>query len=1168
MAGVFKQLYEKVGNKFVPIQPTGTGGGGSFDPDVFEATVEEAVNTEEAQASVDYKGGVFKFKFGLPQGAQGDVGPTGPAGPMGPQGLPGADGKDGKDGDTPITHKNVMVFKANGTKPDKPVGGSWDVVTNSITYPEGWSHTDELEGIIWMSSGEFNSAYPNQPNWSEPIKISGSDGKPGVDGKADEFIFKLTLTALDSPTTPSTNYLEEGWTDSPSGIDEVNQIEWVSTRKYENGKWGVWSVPAIWSKWGANGQDGDGIEYIYKRNSGEALNNPTPNNTATDEYQGKGDYEGKEYVPSGWTDNPSGVTSTETHEWVCSRKYKNGVWQPFSNPALWARFGQDGLAGQNGISIRTRYAKTNSSSVAPNFVSDNINPGSVWGSIIPNTEGSEAVWMIQAYVTYDNKLASIIDDTGKNIYGWFGPILVTGVPGKSATPINYKTYVYKLSDTKPNPPTSNDPENPGDGWVDYPNTTGQWWQCIGTIDGTTELIIEWSTVLPVNGKDGVAQDGKRVEFRFAVNGSSTSAPSLTNTLRAPSGWTVNPPTKSNSQYMWMIVATINPDDTLYSNWSTPVCISGEKGPQGNTGPAGPTGPQGPAGVSGIPGVEIRNKYCIGKESTYTAIYDSTVAVDLDPVEYGWANTIPTTTKDNPYIWCIQAKIKSVRASSGSNTFNEELETNWSTPFRLSGVNGVDAKGIGISSVDEYYLVSSKSSGITTSSTGWQKNTIPAFTSTNIYLWNYEVINYENGTSASPTTPAIIGTLGKDGRGIKSITEKYLASSKASGVTKDTSGWSDTVPTVDKTKPYLWNWEHILYTDGTVNDFIALIGALGADGADGRAGQIVYPAGVYSKTTSYTATNRKAPYVLDTLDGNYYIMNYIGTWLGTEQNNLSPSQSYAANPNTYWTLMEAFDALYANIGVIANGLIGSAVFNGNWMFSQQGINASGATSNAYENFNPSDPYNASNKFRPNLCFNLATGEAWLGCGKIKFNKDGSGSLANGNITWDKTGKTTIAKGNIQLNADGSCSLANGKVTIDANGNATIGGFVITDSTIGLKDTNFRNGLILGEDGSIDIVTQVADGNGGTQVSSFNFDGQQLTLEQSYIEGANGKTPQMTALVVSSGDTVFRIGNDGIKGKKGTGDWVNLLEAKETTSSNVQIVNQKPATTLSNTLYIVV
>lgn len=68
-----------------------------------------------------------------------------------------------------------------------------------------------------------------------------------------------------------------------------------------------------------------------------------------------------------------------------------------------------------------------------------------------------------------------------------------------------------------------------------------------------------------NGKDGTAQDGKFTEFRFAVNSSNITPPSLSNTVRTPEGWSLTPPTKSNSQYLWMTTAVINPNDTLFRN---------------------------------------------------------------------------------------------------------------------------------------------------------------------------------------------------------------------------------------------------------------------------------------------------------------------------------------------------------------------------------------------------------------------------------------------------------------------------------------------------------------------------------------------------------------------------------------------------------------------------
>ena len=975
----------------------------------------------------------LQFKFQIPKGIDG---------------KDGIDGRDGIDGDTPVAHKSVMAFKSSKTAPDKPVGGRWDIASDVVFYPSGWSSTDNLEKPIWMSVGEFSSAAPGNPTWSQPIMITGEDGNNGSDGVSTEFIYKVTKTALDVPEKPKsineTDYVptDEGWTDRPTGISETYQVEWVCTRKKdENGDWKDWDGPVIWAKWGINGIDGDGVEYIYKRNNGSILDNPTPEDTTTDEYQGKGDYENIEYIPEGWEDNPLGVNSTYTHEWVCVRKQKDGVWQAFSNPALWAKYGEDGF---NGISIRTMYAKTDSSADKPVFIQDNINPGSIWGLVVPQYDSPEAVWSISAYVTYDNKLATIVDDQGNELYGWNGPILVSGVAGIDGVPVNYKTYVYKLSDTKPNKPTNDDPRNPGDGWVDYPNTTGQWWQCVGTVNGITEMIatdkdgnLLWSEVLPVNGKDGTAQDGKRVEFRFAVHISRTISPSIDKNVRQPSGWSINPPEVESGYYLWMTTAVINPNDTLLDNWSDPVCISGEQGPIGETGPTGDQGPMGPSGISGIPGVSIKAKYCLGKENSYIATYNSTVANDLDPVEYGWSNIIPSVTEENPYIWSIQTRIVYVRDTQNQNNFTEVLESPWSTPFRLTGINGIGQKGVGILSVDEYYLVSDKKSGITVSGNTWSKNSIPAFTSTKVYLWNYEVINYEDGTSANPTTPAIVGVQGKDGRGITSIVEKYAASNDPVNHPATTSNsWKSNAgdAVTSSSAPYLWNWEHILYNDSTTDDFFAVIGSRGADGADAK-GQMIYPAGVYSSNTTYTTTAIKAPYVFDPSDGNYYVMNYIGTWLGTTQENLTPSQSYVQNGSKYWTLLEAFDALYANVGIIENGLIGSAVFNNEFMFSQQGINTNGGKATNYQDFNRADPYNALNKFRPNWCVNLSTGEQWLGAGKVYFAADGSGRLANGNVTFDASGNLTINSASIgknQFNSDGSGYLANRSIEWDANG----------------------------------------------------------------------------------------------------------------------------------------
>lgn len=165
------------------------------------------------------------------------------------------------------------------------------------------------------------------------------------------------------------------------------------------------------------------------------------------------------------------------------------------------------------------------------------------------------------------------------------------------------------------------------------------------------------------------------------------------------------------------------------------------------------------------------------------------------------------------------------------------------------------------------------------------------------------------------------------------------------------------------------------------------GQNGTDRKNGSKGQIIYPEGIYNVNTVYQGTADKTPYVYDSNDANYYVLNIVGTWQGTLHSNESPS----TDTSNSWVKLDAFEALYTKIGIIANGLIGSAVFNGNYMFSQQGIDASGQTSTQYQNFDPEIP--TGGEFTPNILFDFRTGAGHMAAGKIKFGDDGSVDLTN-------------------------------------------------------------------------------------------------------------------------------------------------------------------------------
>lgn len=92
------------------------------------------------------------------------------------------------------------------------------------------------------------------------------------------------------------------------------------------------------------------------------------------------------------------------------------------------------------------------------------------------------------------------------------------------------------------------------------------------------------------GDDGdQGNNGDYFEYRYAVNGSRSTPPSLSKTSRNPSGWSTTVPTVGNFQYLWFTVAKINGEtNSLIQNWSTPARQTPYDGVDGRNGDTGPT----------------------------------------------------------------------------------------------------------------------------------------------------------------------------------------------------------------------------------------------------------------------------------------------------------------------------------------------------------------------------------------------------------------------------------------------------------------------------------------------------------------------------------------------------------------------------------------------------
>lgn len=714
-------------NVKIPLKFAGFDGAITVDPSLFTAEVVSVEVTDEPWAEVELTTeGKFEFSFGLPENTGGSGGSGGggsdtPDEPNDPNDPPTV------EPDEPVDTQTVNIFKTSATKPSTPSGGNYNFETHVFTPPSGWGVNDDIETPIWVSTRTFYSDTNINSYWSTPYQIQSNIEGAGVDTSSIEFMFQTTKygTEDSKPIVPSdqSNWdpKDHDWTDSPTGISETQQGEWVITRlKKEDGTWGLWEGPSLWAKWGSVGQDGDGVEYLYMVNDTgtQPVYDPTPSNWKINtDYQSKT----KEYIPtntsnvSNWfTDNPTGVSEDNEYEWVWIRKFRyytdpttgeiseTKMWCPFEGPALWAKWGEK---GSDGLRVRTFYTETESSSIEPSLEADwtllQIAQYG-WSEVMPVFTGSNAIWATECYITPTGEKSGEFTTP---------PRLVSSASVEVKVPTTYTSnyYTIGIEGYTPNTPeintfapdayiTSTDGTNDYV-WIDAPtNGTDTWYQSVATINTVSNKIVKWSPVSIWNGRDGAdgeAQPGTYYEVRVAIVSEDLLTVPICQYNVDPNyglGATYwKKPSEASftvdaGQRMWETRAQFNAGGTSFADsngWCTPYPITGEKGPQGEQ---GPTGPQGPAGTSGVPGVSFEERYCIG---TSVAPYSTPDLTNINPGN-DWIITVPKPeTEDDEFVWCVKGRVK---YASNTDTVGT-LEGTWSEPFRLSGTNGVGGENI-------------------------------------------------------------------------------------------------------------------------------------------------------------------------------------------------------------------------------------------------------------------------------------------------------------------------------------------------------------------------------------------------------------------------------------------------------------------------------------------
>ena len=377
-------------------------------------------------------------------------------------------------------------------------------------------------GSMWACINEDGSSAAPGSNgdWLE-IASKGDTGTPGAPGKdgvsvtnSGPWYSGLVVPKMSIVTMGGSSFLSKVsttnpplwcWTDNAGNRFTFNDGGYcltgeINTDEYE-----------LLAQSGKDGSDGTSYERVFIHTTTESKP-ATPSTSQTDDY-----------VPSGWHDDPVGVSSSLPYEWISEREKKNGIWSEFSAPALWAKYGFDGADGAEGVAGTSIIWKGDFSS-APS------NPQNGW-----------------AYKNTTDKKSYVYQD------GQWYQMTIDGIDGKNGK--DGLSIVWKGDLQTP-------PSNPQTNWAYRDTNNGRVYIWNGT--AWALMVVDGS-----DGADGAAgSDGLSV---FITYNDSTSQPSVPTGNGTTGGWHTN----ATSAAIWMSqkVAASASDGA----WGTPIKIKGDKG---------------------------------------------------------------------------------------------------------------------------------------------------------------------------------------------------------------------------------------------------------------------------------------------------------------------------------------------------------------------------------------------------------------------------------------------------------------------------------------------------------------------------------------------------------------------------------------------------------------
>lgn len=301
-------------------------------------------------------------------------------------------------------------------------------------------------------------------------------------------------------------------------------------------------------------------------------------------------------------------------------------------------------------------------------------------------------------------------------------------------------------------------------------------------------------------------------------------------------------------------------------------------------------------------VEIREYYLA------TSLSES-VTIETE----GWTTTPQAITAESKYLWNYEEVIYSIG--------NSELSEPIIIGVYTEGVKGDDGKSI--SDIINYYATTQEPSLPSPIPSGfWQSNfsNIEPLSSTNKYLWNYELFVYTDGTTNS-TDPAIIGVYGDSGQDavtfqIYSIDGLQFKEDMTQIELKTVAAMGDTILS-DVT--YQWSYLNTIAEQDGTDSWIDIEGANGSN-------LIVEKESIYAFNTIRCVI---------TYDGEKVLEDYIT--LTQETVVYSATVNFFGGSNVFQEGEEyivAYASLYRN-GVEVDSLITRSYYTGDITISDDG-----------------------------------------------------------------------------------------------------------------------------------------------------------------------------------------------------------------------------------------